>query len=146
MPIRECIIDGQSGYKWGNHGKCYIGKSGRAKAQAQGVAAIIGGEKMGVLKVSFDYDETITKSPIQHKAEELVKSGNDVYIISARHNKEVMFKIADELGIPHSRVYATGSNTNKLDKIKELKIDIHYDNNSEIIKLLKNTDTKGVKV
>ena len=146
MPIRECIIDGQTGFKWGNHGKCYVGKSGRAKAQAQGVAAIIGGEKLSVLKVSFDYDETITTSPIQEKAIELIKSGNDVYIISARHDKDKMIALADRLGIPHSRVYAMGSNESKLQKISDLKIDIHYDNNPDIIKSLKGTNTKGIKV
>ena len=146
MPVRECIENGQKGYKWGNHGKCYIGKSGRSKAQAQGVAAIIGGEKLESLKISFDYDETITLSRMQDKAIELIRNGNDVYIISARSNKENMLKLADEVGISHSRVYATGSNAAKLQKIKDLNIDIHYDNNPDIIKELKVTNTKGIKV
>lgn len=146
MPVKECIIDGKSGWKWGNHGKCYTGRDGKIKAQTQGVAAIIGGEKMSSLKVSFDYDETITTSPIQEKALQLINSGNDVYIISARIDKDKIIALADKLGIPHSRVYATGSNDNKLEVINRLKIDVHYDNNPDIIKSLKGTNTKGVKV
>ena len=39
-------------------------------------------------------------------------------------------------GIPDSRVYATGSNKAKVEKIKELGIDTHYDNNTDVVKEL----------
>lgn len=87
-------------------------------------------------KISFDYDETLTRSKIQDVAREYIDNGADVYIISARHNAGPIYKVADELGIPHSRVYATGSNKAKLEKIIELGIDKHYDNNADIIKQL----------
>ena len=45
-----------------------------------------------------------------------------------------MLNKAKELGILLIRVYATGSNTNKINKIKSLKIDTHYDNNENVIK------------
>jgi len=35
-----------------------------------------------------------------------------------------------------NRVYATGSNVNKINKIKSLKIVTHYDNNANVIKEL----------
>lgn len=45
MPIKECQIDGKSGYKWGDEGKCYIHentpvskKRSRKKALEQGLA------------------------------------------------------------------------------------------------------------
>ena len=41
-----------------------------------------------------------------------------------------------ELGIPESRIYATGSNKAKIEKIKELQIVTHYDNNPDVIKEL----------
>lgn len=44
-----------------------------------------------------------------------------------------MLSKAKELGIPESKVYATGSNKNKIAKIKELGISKHYDNNKEVI-------------
>jgi len=44
-----------------------------------------------------------------------------------------MLTKADKLGIPESRVYATGSNENKIAKIKELGINKHYDNNKDVV-------------
>lgn len=38
MPAQRCQIDGQSGWKWGNEGKCYVGPDARRKAEAQGKA------------------------------------------------------------------------------------------------------------
>ena len=47
-----------------------------------------------------------------------------------------MLSKAKDLGIVDSKVYATGSNENKIAKIKELEIQIHYDNNENVIKEL----------
>ena len=84
-------------------------------------------------KVSFDYDDTLSTPRGRGLALHEIQSGSEVYIISARHIKEGMYKTADELGIPHSRVYATGSNKAKIQKIKDLKITKHYDNNNDVI-------------
>ena len=43
MPVKKCKSNGKSGWKWGNHGKCYIGKNGKAKAAKQGRAAYANG-------------------------------------------------------------------------------------------------------
>lgn len=94
-------------------------------------------QKFEGTKISFDYDETLTRSDIQDKAINYIKNNDLVYIISARHKVEGMYAMADKLGIPHSRVYATGSNKNKIEKVKELGIKYHYDNNKAVIKLLK---------
>lgn len=59
-----------------------------------------------------------------------------MYNISARGTKDNMLTTAKDLGIPESRVYATGSNKAKIDKINELRIDTHYDNNPDVIKEL----------
>ena len=53
-----------------------------------------------------------------------------------------MYEVADEIGVPHSRVYATGSNTEKVAKIKNLGISKHYDNNPDVIKEVRKF-TKG---
>lgn len=39
MPIKPCKENGKSGYKWGDHGKCYPGEEGKVKAQKQSAAA-----------------------------------------------------------------------------------------------------------
>lgn len=38
MPLKRCTVDGKSGWKWGNEGKCYTGKDGKKKAIRQGIA------------------------------------------------------------------------------------------------------------
>ena len=84
-------------------------------------------------KISFDYDDTLSTE----RGKELAKNQQGtLYIISARSSKEGMLSTAKELGIPESRVYATGSNKAKVEKIKELGIDKHYDNNPDVIKEL----------
>lgn len=84
-------------------------------------------------RVSFDYDGTLSTQDGKLKAEEEIKSGSIVYIISARDSKDGMLGTADNLGIPHDRVYATGSNKAKVEKIIELGISKHYDNNQDVI-------------
>lgn len=86
-------------------------------------------------KISFDYDGTISTKKGQEKAIQLSKQ-NTIYIISARSRKLPMLNLATKLNIPSSRVYATGSNKAKIEKIKELNINTHYDNNNDVIKEL----------
>jgi hypothetical protein len=38
MPLKRCQIEGKSGYKWGDEGKCYTGSDAKRKAIAQGIA------------------------------------------------------------------------------------------------------------
>ena len=152
MPIKSCVIDGKKGWKYGDEGTCYTGPEGKRKAIAQGIAVISSNPKelplqeLASKKISFDFDDTLSLGRWQDKALELISQGNTLYIISARDSKEGMLKIADKVGIPHSRVYATGSNKNKVEKIKSLGIETHYDNNSDVINELKSTNTKGIKV
>lgn len=145
MPIKKCTIDGKSGYKWGDQGKCYVGTDAEKKARIQGIAAISSGakEKLAAIKVSFDYDDTLTTPKGLALAKKRIAQGNTVYIISARNDKEGMLSKAKELGIPESRVYATGSNKAKVEKINELGISKHYDNNADVISEL---GEKGIKV
>ena len=89
-------------------------------------------------KISFDFDGVLTTSKGRGKAAGLIMAKNTVYIISARGHKDGMLKIAESLGIPESRIYATGSNKAKVEKIKELGINTHYDNNPDVIKELGN--------
>ena len=93
-------------------------------------------EKMASEKVSFDYDETLTTEKGMRLAEEWISKGADVYIISARQEKDGMLARAKALGINESQVDATGSNKAKVEKIKERGITVHYDNNAEVVKEL----------
>ena len=95
-------------------------------------------EHLASEKVSFDYDGTLSTEKGYQRAEQFINQGADVYIISARSDKSGMMSRAEKLGIPESRVYATGSNQAKIEKIKELGITIHYDNNQDVINQLPN--------
>jgi len=92
--------------------------------------------KMAGTKVSFDYDGTLSKASVKNKALALISKGVDVYIISARDNAGELLQVAKRLGIPESRVYATGSNEAKVAKVKELGITTHYDNNINVVRQL----------
>lgn len=93
---------------------------------------------MADLRVSFDYDDTLTTDNGKSLLEQELSNNNDVYIISARSDKDGMLGLAAKYKIPASKVYATGSNQAKIEKIKELNITKHYDNNQDVIDELGN--------
>lgn len=84
-------------------------------------------------KISIDYDDTLSTDKGKELARKLIDEGNTLYIISARDSKDGMLQVASDLNIPESRVYATGSNTAKVEKVKELGISQHIDNNQAVI-------------
>ena len=93
-------------------------------------------ENLAQEKVSFDFDDTLNTQKGLDLALEWKNKGADVYVISARNTKEDMLPRANKAGILFSRVYATGSNEAKIQKVKDLGITIHYDNNTDVIKEL----------
>lgn len=93
-------------------------------------------------KISIDYDETLSTDRGMELAKRLIAEGNDLYIISARRDKAGMLTRASLLGIPTSRVFATGSNKAKAEKVKELGIKKHYDNNADVVKILPGVGEK----
>ncbi len=95
---------------------------------------IVKKKELAKKKISFDFDDTLSTSKGTELAKRLIEEGNDIYIISARNSKEGILDKAKQLGISVNKVYATGSNDNKVKKIKELGIEIHYDNNENVIK------------
>jgi hypothetical protein len=149
MPVKSCEENNKTGFKWGDAGNCYTYKpndeisrnNAKKKAITQGIA--IGDYNMSGLKVSFDYDDTLTTKKGLELLRKELNENNTIYIISARDNKAGMIGLAQRYNIPASRVFATGSNQNKVDKLKELGIDRHYDNSQEVIDIAK--DKEGLK-
>lgn len=45
MPVRQVIVNGKVGYKWGASGQVYMGPGAQAKAAAQGRAVYAAGYK-----------------------------------------------------------------------------------------------------
>lgn len=97
-------------------------------------------------KVSIDYDDTLSTSRGKDLAKKLIGEGKIVYIISARSELTGMLQTAKDLGIAESRVYATGSNKAKVEKIKELGITKHYDNNADVVKELGSIGSKFAEI
>lgn len=114
----------------------YIVNEGKDNEQAVAICDSMWEQHFAAPKVSFDYDDTLSTDRGKEMAKRAIASGNTLYIISARQYKEGMLSVAKELGIPESRVYATGSNKAKVEKIKELAISKHIDNNADVIKEL----------
>lgn len=93
-------------------------------------------EKLAGEKVGFDFDDTFSTQKGFDMAVEWKDKGAEIYIISAREQKDGMLPRANKAGILFSKVYATGSNQEKIKKVKDLGLDIFYDNNSDVIKEL----------
>jgi len=155
MPVKECELDGKSGYKWGDEGKCYTytpnneGSKSNAKKSAilQGVA--IGDYKMSGDRVSFDFHDTLTTDKGKALLAKEMSLNNEIYIISAARHISELLPFASKYGINKNRVYATGSNTNKVEKLKELNIVKHYDNSQQVQDIADKTEgleTKIIKV
>jgi hypothetical protein len=126
MPIYKCS---NGKYRIGT-GSCIYDTQEKA---AEVWAAILASGKMAAKKVSYDYDGVLSTDAGKEKALRDYQAGNIVYIISARNNKNDMLNVARELHIPSDRVYATGSNREKVKKIESLGIEIHTDNNPDVI-------------
>ena len=129
MPVIKC-----SNGKWriGN-GDCVYDTQEKATKVWQ---AILASGSYAAEKVSYDYDGVLSTDKGKAQAESDVKAGKVVYIISARQSVDGMLSSASKLGIPRSRVYATGSNKAKVEKVKSLGIKVHKDNNPDVIKEL----------
>lgn len=139
MPIYKC---GNQKWRIGT-GACIYDTHDKA---AEVWAAILASGKMAGKKVSYDYDGVLSTDAGKEKALRDYQAGNLVYVISARHDKTSMLNVARELHIPSDRVYATGSNREKVKKIDSLGIEIHTDNNPDVIAQVNLlTKARGVK-
>ena len=114
----------------------YVVNEGKDTEQAVAICNSLWEEHFATEKISIDYDDTLSTERGKELAKKLIANGATLYIISARDNKEGMLSVAESLGVPGSRIFATGSNEAKVQKIKDLGITKHYDNNSDVVKAL----------
>ena len=85
-------------------------------------------------KISFDYEDVLSTSRGKEIAKRALEKGDELYIISSTNNRSSLLDVADQLRIPYSNVYATGSDKAKAQKVKELGIDKHIDHNALVIR------------
>lgn len=114
----------------------YVIDEGKESEQAVAICNSLWEQHFAGVKISIDYDDTLSTERGKELAKRLINEGDIVYIISARNDIEGMLGVAESLGIPKSRVYATGSNSAKIQKVKDLGITKHYDNNEDVVKEL----------
>lgn len=102
----------------------------------------------GRSKISFDFDGTLDTPKGKALAKRLMTQGYQIYIISSRNDRfsKSVEKVADDLGIPNGRIYLTGSNAAKIEYIKKLGIEKHYDNNMDVVKQLKSEGIESTLV
>lgn len=98
------------------------------------------------MRVSFDYDETLTTSKGQQMALNEIKKGNEILILTARQERDSapVYAMAEKLGIKKSNVHFTNGQ-DKWKFVLRLHIDKHVDNSQEQIdKINKYTTSEGV--
>lgn len=89
-------------------------------------------------KVSVDYDGTLSTDAGKELYKELIDAGNDVYIVTARNEKEGsdITTVAKELRIPQDKILYTSGGP-KSDVLKRIGITKHYDNNPDVVAEIK---------
>ena len=97
-------------------------------------------------RISFDFDGVLTTDRGRLLAQRFIKEGAAVFIVTARSEKQgrAVYDLAEVLGIRKARVIFT-NHANKADTIKRLKINVHYDNNSNQIRQIdEQTKARGI--
>jgi hypothetical protein len=83
---------------------------------------------------SFDFDKTIATDEGLAKARQMIRDGYNLFIISAREKVTPdMVARARKAGIPEENIIATGSDEAKVKKVKQLGVEMHFDDKPEVI-------------
>jgi len=97
------------------------------------------------MKISFDFDGTLTLPTIQKLAQRHIHYGDEIHITTARlhetktteFNNKKLYALADKIGIPKERIHFTGFEL----KAEFLKtFDIHYDDDVLEIDTINSSD------
>lgn len=97
-----------------------------------------------MLKISFDYDGTLSTERGKNLAARTIQAGNEVYIITGRRKADgaPVYAAADKLGIPADRVIFT-EGRDKYETVAALGINLHYDNNKEQVDKINKLTNSG---
>lgn len=137
MGVQDFVKPGPTESKDEFIGRCiaYVKNEGKTDDQAAGQCyGMWENREFAATRVSFDWDETLSTEDGKKLLENELSRGSIIYIISARNSTtQSMYDVANKYGFPASHIYTTGSNKAKVEKIKELGIKRHYDNNTDVI-------------
>lgn len=106
------------------------------------------------MKVSFDYDSTLSDDFVQLYAEELIKRGLEVWIVTSRngdakapkgHNND-LYHVADKVGIPRENIHFTNGKA-KYKYLKKYDFIWHLDDDQyEIDTIQEHTTIQAINV
>jgi len=108
------------------------------------------------MKVSFDFDGTLSRKDVQRFAKELVDKGYDVWIVTSRvatepalakgwhwvekQNQE-LYNVAEQCGIPKEKIVFT-EHVDKIVFLKDKEFLFHLDDDEyELMEILRSKDT-----
>jgi len=107
------------------------------------------------LKMSFDFDSTLSRKDIQEYAKELITEGYDVWIVTSRCSTEQglangwhwiekqnqeLYDVADEVGIPREKIVFT-SHVDKIEYLQGKGFLFHIDDDvDELVEIVKSGD------
>lgn len=94
------------------------------------------------MRISFDYDGTLTNSRIANLLKSLsADKANELFVISYRFPHESR-EIKELFGtyIKHNNIFFLGRANSKEAKIKELSIDLHFDDDLHTVKNINALD------
>jgi len=109
----------------------YVIDEGKPSEQAVAICNSMWDTHFSFAKVSFDWDGVGSTADGKKMIQDAIDNGEEVYVISARDSKENI-----DINLPSDHIFATGSNTAKVEKVKALGISKHYDNNPDVVKEL----------
>ena len=108
------------------------------------------------MKVSFDFDGTLSRKDVQSFAKELVNSGYDVWIVTSRCSTEEarkkawwwiekqnqqLYDVAEECGIPREKIVFT-EHIDKIVFLKDKDFVFHLDDDEhELILIMESKDS-----
>lgn len=110
---------------------------------------------MNNIKVSFDFDSTLSRTDVQAFARQLCQMGYEVWIVTSRFNNEELlkkwpwiteqnqklFKVADECGIHRDRIHFTNMESKSI-FLKGKGFKFHLDDDEvELMDILESKDS-----
>jgi len=106
----------------------------------------LGLSKEDFMKISLDYDGTLSTERGQQLAMRLKGQGNELYIVTARSKNDALpvYTIARQVGIPRENIYFTNGQS-KWRQLNQLGIKRHYDNNPNVVDDIRK-NTAGIQV
>lgn len=110
------------------------------------------------MKISLDFDGTLSRKDVQKYAKELVNRGFDVHIVTSRHSDEAakeagwqwilnqnksLFDVAEDCGIKEENITFTNGR-DKIEYLKDKNFKFHLDDDEIELMLIFESDEKCV--